>query len=170
MFKILMIVPLSSCSSLLEQDFNKATLVGELQLGSPETFNRSLTLPPGNAQLILAVPNYRCEPIKNAPITIVIRGPKGNVFSERLSLSQFTWSYGENSCHAYGYLREGPEKSQATSIQSDMRLSIANSKTPMTIEVDASQVKTSPGRTASLWFIYGDRVPSRKLFGDATSK
>jgi hypothetical protein len=97
-------IVLSGCFGVLEQDFDKATLVGELRLGSPEVFTRTLTLPSGAARLILAVPDYRCAPIDESPIAVVARGSKGIEFSEHVHLSQLTWSYGENSCDAYGYL------------------------------------------------------------------
>lgn len=157
---------LSGCLNLLAQDFDKATMVGDLRLGSSEKFERTVALPSGNARLILAVPNYRCAPIDDATIVVIARGPKGIEFSERLLLSQLTWSYGENSCDAYGYLEAGSGKSQSAPRSSEMRLEIKHDQEPVTVDVDTNQVRTSSGRSASVWFIYGDRVPSRKIFGE----
>lgn len=164
------IMGLSGCLQLLGQDFDKATMVGDLRLGSPEKFKRTVALPSGNARLILAVPNYRCAPIDDAPIVVSARGPTGIEFSERLLLSQLTWSYGENSCDAFGFLEVKGGKSPSAPGSGEMRLDIKHDQEPVTIEVDASQVRTSSARSASVWLIYGDRVPSRKMFGEPSGK
>ena len=141
-------------------------MVGELRLGSYEKFERTVALPAGNARLILAVPNHRCAPIDDAPIVVIARGPRGIEFSERLLLSQLTWSYGENSCDAFGYLEAGSGKTPSAPGTGEMRLEIKRDQEPVTVDVDTSQVRTSSGRSASVWFIYGDRAPSRKIFGE----
>lgn len=157
---------LSGCLRLLGQDFDKATLVGELELGSSDVFKRSLTLHPGNAELILAVPNYRCAPLPDAKITFAVRSSKGVEFFERRSLSELTWSYGRDSCDAYGYLRgdigEGRDKPKG----SGMRFQVPHDSIPITIEIDSSQISGATGRVALVWFIYGGRVPGAKIFGN----
>lgn len=156
---------LAGCTGLLQQDFDKATHIGKLQLGNNETFKRTLLLPTGSARIILAIPNYRCFPIEDKPITVVVRDKTQVKFSEHITLSRLTWSYGENSCDAYGYLTE-TGKSSLKSAANEMRLEISDSKTPFTVEIDATQLESSSPRTIDVWFIYGDRVPARKIFGD----
>ena len=157
---------LVGCARLLHQDFDKATFVGELQLGSTENFRRAVQLPAGNARLIVAIHDYRCAPIDDAIIDISAHGKNVTGFSERVSLSQLTWSYGEGSCHAYGYLT-GNNQNSEKSTSAEMRMQITRNKTQVIVDVDMSQIKTSSFRVASIWFIYGDRVPARKIFGDS---
>lgn len=156
---------ISGCSRLIDRDFRKATLVGELRLGSVEPFSRTVTLPAGDARLVLAVPNYQCAPIDDAAIEIIARTPNGILFSERILLSQLTWSHGEGSCNAYGYLENATDKRNATARHAEMRAKITSDQSLITVRVDTSSVRTPTERGASIWFVYGDRVPTRKLFG-----
>lgn len=162
----------TGCFGLLERDFNKLTLVGELRLGDLEVFRRTVNLPSGNAQLILAVPNYRCSAIGDYPISFTVRSEKGVEFSERVLISQLTWSYAENSCDAFGYLRPGAAPNQSIPGHGTMTLEITRDQSPVTVEVDASEMKTSSSRSASIWFIYGGRAPLGRIFGgqDKTGK
>src|SRR6266705_3169555 len=95
---------LVGCTSFLDQDFRKATFISVVELGSPRIYTRTIRPPTGSARLIIAIPNYRCASIGDAPISLAARDDRGTLFTERVRLSQLTWSYGRDSCDAYGYL------------------------------------------------------------------
>jgi hypothetical protein len=143
---------LTGCVALLEQDLRKATLVTEIEFGSSKTYTRTLTPPAGSANLIIAVPNYRCAAVEDGPIYFAVRVDAKVILNERKRLSELTWSYGEGSCDAYGYVRGN-------------NISIKEGEVPVTFEIDVSQVKSTPQRAASVWLVYGGRVPP-KLFGE----
>lgn len=150
-------ITLSGCWPLVT-DYDRATLVGQVKVGSPEIFRRSLTLPAGDAQLILAVPNYICAPIPDAKITFTVRSSKGVEFSVRRSLSELTWSHGRDRCNAYGYLRTN-----------EMQVQIPFSPfsgSPIVVEIDTSEAREGAGRVALAWFVYGDRVPGAIIYGE----
>src|SRR5687768_10428386 len=84
-------------------DFDKATLVGEVRLEKGAGLRRELTLPSGRARLMLAIRDFKCAPIE-ATVQVKVSGPDGLLFSEQFSLSKLTWSYGQDSCDAIGYL------------------------------------------------------------------
>jgi hypothetical protein len=157
---------LSGCIHWLGEDFDKATLVGQLDFGSPGVFKRSLPLPPGSASLVLAVPNYRCAPPLVGVMTFTVSGPKGLEFSERRSLSEFTWSYGGDSCDAVGYLYTGRYTGENQPTPGEMRLQIPSGQASYTVEIDTSQIKAGAGRVALVWFVYGNRVPGARIFGE----
>lgn len=147
---------LGACTSLLEKDFEKATLVSEVQLGNPNTYTRTFVPPAGTARLILAVPNYRCAAPPDGPLSISVRVAGKTVLSERRQLSDLTWSYGEGSCDAYGYI-------PGDAGRVDLR-----DRTPVTFEFDVSQIKGQKQEQiiAAAWLIYGDRVPAARIFGE----
>jgi len=145
---------LVGCMALLEQDFRKATLISEIELGSSRTYTQTLTPPLGSASLIIAVPNYRCAALEDGLISFTVRKDGRPVLSERKRLSEFTWSYGEGSCDAYGYIR------------GNKSLDINDDKVSLTFEIDISQVRSTPRRGASVWLVYGDRVPTATIFGE----
>jgi len=159
-------LPVAGCVHLPSEDFDKATLVGQVEFGSPEVFRRSLPLPPGSAQLVLAAPNYRCAPPSTGEITFMVRSSTGLEFSERRSLSDFTWSYGGDSCDAVGYLYTGRHTGENQPTPGEMRLQIPSGQNSYTVEVDTSQIKGEKGRVALVWFIYGNRVPGARIFGE----
>src|SRR5262249_24197887 len=153
------------CLALLERDFDKLTRVGEFRLGSAEIFRQTVNLPSGSAQLILAIPNYRCAAVGEDPVTFTVRSDKGVEFSERVLISQLTWSYAQDSCDALGYLRAEAGRNQSMPGRGTMTLEITHDQTPITVEVDTRELKTSTPRNASVWFIYGGRAPLDKIFG-----
>lgn len=158
---------LSGCASLLDRDFKKATLIAEVELGNPSVYARTIRPPSGSARLIVAIPNYRCAPVRDAPIGLTVRGNRGTVFSEHIRLSQLTWAHGEDSCDAYGYLYDASSGNSSPK-SGEMRLSVEDGQSPLTFEVDVSKVTSSPNRRASIWLIYGDRVPGAMIFGEGS--
>jgi hypothetical protein len=136
-------------------DFRKATLVTEVELGSSKLYTRTFAPPSGVARLILAAPNHRCSSPADGAISFRVRADGKNVLSTHKRLSDLTWSHGQDSCHAYGYVA-GSEGS----------IDIKDAQLPVTFEIDVSQIKVEPQRRASVWLIYGDRVPAAKIFGE----
>src|SRR5688572_28707660 len=125
---------LPSCTSILDKDFRKATFVGEIAFGGPALLKRDIPVPDGSGTIILAVPGHRCSPLTDAPISWAIRRNDRILLSERVRLSELTWSYGDG-CDAYGYIRG--HKSE---------VEIKDSGTILTFEVDASMVKSASAR------------------------
>jgi len=157
---------LAGCTSL-EEDFRKATLISEVELGSPKSYTRTLRAPTGSARLIIAIPNHRCAPVQDAPISLAVRSDRAILFTERVRLSQLTWSYGRDSCDAYGYLYSSSTGGSSPRY-GEMRIDVKDDQGPLIFEIDVSQVASSPTRRASIWLIYGDRVPGAKIFGEKT--
>jgi hypothetical protein len=143
------------CASLLARDFEKATLISDVELGNPKIYTRTLAAQGGIARLILAVPNYRCSPPVDGPVSFVVRVDSAIVLSERRRLSALTWSHGEGSCDAHGYLAGDAG-----------RFDLKDGHPRVTFEIDVSQVQGGSMRQASVWLIYGDRVPTAKIFGE----
>lgn len=163
---VLATVACGGCVTLLARDFDNATLVGQLRLGSADQLTRTMPLPQGSARLIVAVPNYRCAPIDSGRITIRVRDSRGIGFREDRDISELVWSYGENSCNAIAYLEARKDEWGSSDQNGEMRMEIQENPTIVTVEVDASRVIVRGERNASIWFIYGDRVPARRIFGD----
>lgn len=146
---------LTGCMNVLEKDFQKATLVGEVELGTSKVYRRTFVPPAGEARLILALPNYRCSPPADGAVSFTVRADGRSVLSERKRLSDLTWSHGEGSCDAYGYVAG-----------TGGRINIQDAQNPVTFEIDVSQIKRGSKLRASVWLIYGDRVPAAKIFGE----
>lgn len=151
---LMVILGTLGCASLLEKDFQKATPISEVQLGNPKPYSRTLVPPTGEARLILVVPNYRCAPPVDGAVSLSARTNERPIMSERKRLSELTWSYGEGSCEAYGYIAG-----------SAGRIDLKDVQVPVTFDIDVSQVKAGTTSGASVWLIYGDRVPAARIFG-----
>ena len=145
---------LGGCTSLLEKDFEKATLVSEVQLSNPNTYTRTFVPPAGTARIILAIPNYRCAAPPDGPLSVSVRAAGKTLLSERRRLSDLTWSHGEGSCDAYAYIAGDAGRVDLTD------------RTPVTFECDVSQIKGQKQLPATVWLIYGDRVPAARIFGE----
>jgi hypothetical protein len=153
----------SGCA--LANDFDKATLVGTLDLRKETSLRRELTVPAGRARLMIAVRNYRCAPI-DATIQLSIAGPSGAMLSRRILLSQLTWSYGKDSCDAIGYLESSESKeSRSAKDGNEMRLRFGRIKARYKFEAMTIDSNSATQRSVALWIIYGDRVPTAEVFG-----
>lgn len=139
----------------MEQDFQKATLVSEIELGSSPAQMRTFVPPVGTARLILAVPNYRCSAPIEGVISFAVQSEEKRLLSARRRLSDLTWSHGEGSCDAYGYIAG-----------SDGRFDIGSLQGLVTFAIDATQIKSGNRTRASVWLVYGDRVPTARIFGE----
>jgi hypothetical protein len=158
---------LASSGCALASDFDKATPIGVIDLEKDASLRRELTVPAGRGRLMIAVANYRCAPFE-ATIQIGILGAEGAVLSRRVSLSQLTWSYGRDSCDAIGYLEQPDSKgSRSATDDAEMRLRFGAGKSRYTIEAMTIDSNSTNKRSAELWLIYGDRVPTARIFGTA---
>jgi hypothetical protein len=142
------------CTSLLERDFEKAMLISDVELGNPRIYTRTLAAQGGIARLILAVPNHRCSPPADGPVSFAVRVDNTIVLSERRRLSELTWSHGEGSCDALGYVAGNAG-----------RIDLKDGHPLVTFEIDVGNVQGGSMRRASVWLIYGDRIPTAKIFG-----
>lgn len=149
-----LLVPwVTACVGSLGEDFDKARLISEVEFGASQRYTATLTPPVGAAQLIVAVPNYRCASPPDAIVAFVVRRKDHDVWTARRRLSGMTWSYGIDSCDAYGYI-DG----------SDGNFNVPDTA-PMTIEVVISQGTGGAVARGSVWLVYGDRVPVPRIFG-----
>jgi len=152
----LLLVPwltLSACARFLGEDFDKARLIGEVEFGASQRYTATLTPPVGAAKLVVAVPNYRCATSPEAVVTFVVRSKDRDLWTARRRLSDMTWSYGRDSCDAYGYIygSEGSFNIHDTA--------------PTTIEVVIGESASRATARGSVWLVYGDRVPVPRIFG-----
>lgn len=85
----------------------------ELRPGVVATYRGSL--PQGNALLVLFVHNYRCRQVPEVNISIDVNADR-QVVHEIAALQRLTWSYGADSCGAYGYVR-GKDGGAGTQVQ-----------------------------------------------------
>ena len=154
---LLISIGLVGCASL-DEDFGKATLVSDVELGRAGVYTKPLRPPSGAARLIIAIPNYRCAPVSDGPISIAVRSDGGiTVYQNRIRLSEMTWSYGRDSCDAYGYVDSSSGRVSA-------RFEIKEHQGSLHFDIDVSQAGISSKRPARIWLIYGDRVPGEKIF------
>ena len=149
---------LCACSVLPEDDFEKATFLGEIELGGPAGLQTTKELPPGKARLILAVRDFRCRPLpRDEVVEIRVRSINSELLMERLTLSQLTWSYGETSCHAFGY--------SSGMAAPRLEVEIPLSGLEVHIDVTSALPPNANVRRGTLWFVYGGRVPTYAVFG-----
>jgi len=154
----------TGCTALLGVEFDKATLVSDVELGTNTVYTRKVTPPTGSADLIVAIPNYRCTAPIHGPINISLTDERGNRYSARVLLSQLTWSHAIDSCDAYGYLN-GSSVDGSSAKRPPMHIDIRGAQ-PLTFEIDVSQIAAPAGRKAKIWLIYGHRVPGARIYGD----
>lgn len=150
---------------MLGVDFDKATLVSDVELGSSRVYARELTPPIGSADLIIAIPNYRCASSVDGPIEIRVTDERANRYTARLLLSQLTWSHALNSCDAYGYLSASSTDTPASK-RPPMHIEVQSDHGPLAFEIDVGQIAAPAGRRAKIWLIYGHRVPGARIYGD----
>jgi hypothetical protein len=146
----------AGCGAILSSDFSKARKVAEFRLGESSALHATLRLPPGQAQVIIAVPNYRCNmPDVTAAVSIRIHIGDTELVREQVKLSDVVWAYANNSCDAYGYTYN--EMSQLTNT-----FNIPSSKSDADVDVAIdSKGKVMP---AAVWVVYQGRVPTAKVF------
>jgi hypothetical protein len=150
---------------VLASDFDKATLVGEIELEKSAVLRRDLMLPTGRARLMIAIRNIQCAPME-ATIRVTVVGSEGSILSKQLSLSQLTWSYGKDSCDAIGYLESADSRDDgAAKGEGEMRLQVGRRRATYTFDVTTLDSNSTNDRRAALWLIYGDRVPTARIFG-----
>lgn len=156
--------------ALLEQDARRATLVADAQFGASAIVSRTVQLPEGVAGLVVAIPNYRCAPIPDAEIEISMRSNTTLMLAQRVKLAELTWSYGGESCDAYGYPVLLPNERTSEPRHEGLRVLISSNDNPVIVEVKLSAPSAYSQREVSIWATYGGRVPTRKLFGDKPDK
>jgi hypothetical protein len=162
---LLIVALLDASGCVLANDFDKATLIGTIELGNAARLQRELMVPSGRARLMIAIRNYRCAPME-ATIRVSVAGPEGNVISQQVSLSQLTWSYGRDSCEATGYLESSDSHDKAAAKDGgEMRLQVGHRRATYGFDVTTIDSDSTNERQAALWLIYGDRVPTARIFG-----
>jgi hypothetical protein len=150
--------------ALLEQDARRATLVAEGKFGASAIVSRTVQIPEGVTQLVVAVPNYRCSPIADGEIEISIRSNKRTILAQRVKFAELTWSYGGDSCDAYGYPKPLQNEGSSEARPERMRVLISSDDNPVTVEVRLSAPISYSQREVAVWATYGGRVPTRDLF------
>jgi hypothetical protein len=88
-----LVVPaaLVACSNLMMRDFDKATAISTLQVGSLSDVTGSTELPTGEAELQFAVRGYDCSRPINATIQVTLKGAKPLLEEYELPLDDLTW-------------------------------------------------------------------------------
>lgn len=151
---------LSSCPS--SRDFERAVHVGDAYL--PDTpIIRSKPTAASGGRLIFALPNGFCEPITFGFIRFDIKS--GNErFAGDLYVSDLTWSHAHGSCDAIGYVdyENSEELSNNAGVDNLIR---AQHEAISSITLNMTGISVSGRRKIMVWLIYGDRIPSREIWG-----
>jgi hypothetical protein len=154
------LVLVSGCTWLMKSDFDNGREVAVLDIGKPQSIKKTMDLPSGNASISFVALGYDCKHPLEGTIDIVIRGARGVIKQEVVSLSKLTWPrVGNGECFPIGYLRLADENlTQPLSFQLD---SNAN---PVDINLNVKQ-PASFGRSMSVWVVYNDRLPVDRMLG-----
>jgi len=149
---------LCGCAGLLGADFDRATRLVSVRLGADSHITSDMALPAGAVELVVAVPNQHCHAI--SPDTVIKVKMTGHMrtIETAIKASTLTWSFGQGSCHAYGYIYD-------SAVGLGKTLEIPRDVGNVRIEVETSSVPRDSDRILSLWVIYGGRVPTGRLFG-----
>lgn len=153
---VLAFVAVGGCT-LMPSDFDKATEVARFSLGHQGSVHRVIALPAGQAELVVAVPNYHCKPAaSDDSVRVRVTGENVTPVDVTMTLGDLTWGYAVNSCDAYGYLYD-------RSAGLSRKFQVPDGAKAVSVDVDVS----SKGelRPASVWLIYGGRVPTNRVFG-----
>jgi hypothetical protein len=162
---LLAIIALAGCSGWLGQDFNRATRVAEFDIGNIDQVKRTVTLSEGVVALIIAVPNYKCSPLDSAvDLKIAMRSAKSVLLEQSVKLSDLTWSYGGDSCNAYGYPKLELDERTSLPSATGLRVNITNDHKLVEFEARISAPTSAKNRRVFVWAIYGDRVPGDRVF------
>ena len=152
-----MVLLLLSCGHLGD-DFEKASYLGRAELRDSGTREFVANLVEGEASLIIAIPGYNCSEVKpDATLDISVQTGAAQPASLTIALHDMTWSYANRSCNAFGYVR-------------DERLAVAVPRNGGAIKltlVIRRAKETNMSHQMLLWFVYGDRVPTRRIFEPA---
>jgi len=150
---------LSGCTWLMRSDFDNGREVAALEIGKAQSVTKAMDFPPGDASISFVVPGYDCKRPLDGTIDFVIRGAKGVIKQETVSLSKLTWPRQEGGCLPIGYLRLDDENlSQPLSFHLD------GNENPITINLDIKQ-PASVGRSMSVWVVYNSRLPIERMLG-----
>lgn len=153
------LVSIGGCSLLPSSDFEKATRVADFAIQAGK-FSSEVRLPEGEARLVWAVPNVLCTPLSPATsIAIRIEREGTLVFGQVLKGGDLTWAHGQKSCHGYGYMYD---ESTGTS---GLKLPVPRGGGTYRIELEIASDLSPVARNSSLWFIYGGRAPTIRMFG-----
>jgi len=144
--------------SVLGGDFEKAKFVGWLRLRDGASSSSTVSLPSGKARLIIAVPGYRCAaPKPDASIAITIAGDAVQGFAESIRLEDLTWSFAINSCDAFGYAVDAPDNRRLV-------VKVLGDGSTARITARIGPVTGTPTQEVLLWLIYGDRIPTSRIY------
>jgi len=151
---------LSGCAWLMMSDFDNAREVAVIDTGKVQSVTKTIDLPPGNASISFVVPGYDCKHPLEGSMDIVIRGAKGVIKKETVSLSRLTWptSGNNNECLQIGYW-EHDGKNSPWSVA--FTLYIGES---ISIDLNITQPATV-GRSMSVWVVYNSRLPVERMLG-----
>ena len=146
---------LFACTNLRE-DFDKASYLGRAELRESEPQVFSARLAEGNASMIIAIPGYNCLNVKpDATLDVSVRVGDAPPVSATTPLHALTCSFANRSCDAFGYAHDALQG-----------VAIPKGDTQVTLTVGIRQVKQSSlSNQVLFWFVFGDRVPTRRIFG-----
>lgn len=146
------------CSSFMMNDFDKATRISTFEVGRKVRVESRIF--EGAPQLIFVVPGHACKKLPDRNLSVKVSRNGVVVLNDNRRLSELDWSHAIDSCDAYGYVRETvggkPEKS--------WHFNVDDANDSLVFEIDSTQIEEIPARTVSVWVIYGDRVPGRKIY------
>lgn len=151
---------LSGCTWLMISDFDNGREVAVLDIAKAQSVTKTMDLPPGNASISFVVPGYDCKRPLDGTMDIVIRGTKGVIKQEAVSLSKLTWpTVGNGECFPIGYLALDD-----VNVTQPLKFTIASEVDAITIDLNIKQ-SASLGRPMSVWVVYNSRLPVERMLG-----
>jgi hypothetical protein len=150
---------LSGCTWLMMSDFDNAREVTAIDIGKVQAVTKTMDLPAGNASISFVVPGYDCQRAMEGAMDIVVRGAKGVIKQETISLSKLTWpKSGNGECFPIGYW-EHDGKNSPWSVAFTL-----HSKELISIDLSIREPATI-SRTMSVWVVYNSRLPVERMLG-----
>jgi hypothetical protein len=141
-------------------DLDKGTRIAEVPMAEVSMRTVQVRLPEGNADIVLAVRDGKCNPVNPATtIEVTISGP--GVSDKRvMKASDLSWAFAEGSCDAYGYVYD-------TAARLSKKIALADGDYRVVVNVHPG---APDPRTAAIWAIYGGRAPTTRMFPGAAHR
>lgn len=151
---------LSGCTWLMMSDFDNGREIAVLDIGKVQSVTKTMYLPRGNASISFVVPGYDCKRPLDGTLDIGIRGTKGVIKQEAVSLSKLTWpTVGNGECFPIGYLALDDVNSTRP-----LKFNLDRNEDPINIDLSITQ-PASLGRSMSVWLVYNSRLPVERMLG-----
>ena len=153
----------AGCMLFMMPDYYKATEIITLDIGREQTEVKTLNLPQGNASLMFVPQDRDCNKALNAVVEITVQSTIRLIEQYEADLSRLTWPETAAGCEPFGYFYVVSNDEDASI---PLSFAIGYEDNPVKVMLKVKQADNS-GRQVSVWVIYNDRVPGRRMLGKA---